>query len=250
MFPKVGALKVRWSCELPSKPSSVTLIKDASGRYFCSFVVETDDKPLPETAGEVGIDLGLSAYAILDDGTKVSSPKFFRRAQRKLRRVQRQHSRKEKGSNNRAKHRVKVAKLYARIASQRADFQHRLSTKLIRDNQAVYVENLLLKGLLRGSAAKSFSDAGLGAFVNMLEYKARRFGRTCMRIDRFFPSTQLCSVCGALTGPKGQMGLKARTWVCPCGVRHDRDINAARNILAAGRKLAAETRREAESLNA
>lgn len=246
IFPKLGALTVRWSRALPSKPTSVTVIKDSAGRYFASFVVETSDKPLPETIGETGIDLGLSAYAILDDGTKATSPKFLRRAQRKLRRVQRQHSRKEKGSSNRAKHRIKLAKTHARIGAQRADFQHKLSTNLIRDNQAVYVENLSL----RGNAAKAFADCGFGAFVNMLEYKANRYGRTFARVDRFFPSTRLCSTCGALCGPKGQVGLKTRTWTCDCGARHDRDINAAKNILAAGRKLAAEMRREAERENA
>ncbi|MDA2804964.1 RNA-guided endonuclease InsQ/TnpB family protein [Nocardiopsis suaedae] len=235
VFPKVGALKVRWSRDLPSAPSSVTLIKDAAGRYFASFVVGTDDEPLPESTGDVGIDLGLSAYAILDDGTKVCSPRFFRRAQRKLRRVQRAHSRKAQGSNNRARHRVKVARVHARVAAQRSDFQHKLSTRLIRDNQAVYVEGLSLAGLLRGNAAKSWADAGFSAFVRMLEYKAARYGRAFAKADRFFPSTQMCSECGSLAGPKGLEGLKVRVWSCSCGARHDRDVNAARNVLAAGR---------------
>ena len=230
---KVGDIRVRWSRELPSKPSSVTVIKDSAGRYFASFVVEVDDKPLPETTCEVGIDLGLTHFAVLSNGKKIASPKFLRRAERRLRKAQKALSRKQKNSNNRAKARLRVAKLHAKVADARRDFAHKLSTAIIRENQAVFVEDLNVKGLGRTRLAKSVHDAGWGQFVAMLEYKAARYGRTFARINRFAPTSQVCSACGALDGPKP---LHVRSWTCKeCGTVHDRDVNAARNILAAGR---------------
>ncbi|MEV6101376.1 transposase [Nocardia sp. NPDC051981] len=231
-LPKVGELAVRWSRELPSEPSSVTIIKDASGRYFASFVVQTDDQPLAPVACEVGIDLGLSTFAVLSDGKTIASPRFLRRAERKLRKAQQSLSRKEKGSANRAKARLKVAKAHAKVSDTHRDWAHKQSTTIIRDNQAVYVEDLCVKGLARTRLAKSVHDAGWGMFTRMLEEKADRYGRTFARVDRWFPSSQLCSECGALSGKKP---LHVREWTCACGAVHDRDLNAARNILAAGR---------------
>jgi putative transposase len=245
-LPKVGEVRVSWSRELPSDPSSVTVVKDAAGRYFASFVVTTDgSEVLPETTPDVGIDLGLAHFAVLSDGRKVTAPKFFRRAERKLRKAQQSLSRKEKGSSNRKKAVVKVARAYARTADARRDFHHKLSTSLIRENQAVYVEDLAVNGLGRTRLAKSVHDAGWSAFVSMLEYKAAQYGRTFARVDRFFPSSQLCSACGVKDGPKP---LAVREWTCAnCETVHDRDVNAAINIKIEGRKVAAG---RAETVNA
>ncbi|WP_203924882.1 RNA-guided endonuclease InsQ/TnpB family protein [Rugosimonospora africana] len=231
-LPKIGDLDVRWSRQLPADPSSVTVIKDAAGRYFASFVVQTLDEPLPQTDSEVGIDLGLTHFAVLSDGTKVTAPKFLRRAARKLRRLQQNLSRKQRGSNNREKAVVKVASAHARVADTRRDWQHKLSTAIIRENQAVYVEDLCVVGLGRTRLAKSVHDAGWASFVGMLEYKAARNGRIFARINRFAPTSRTCSACGRLDGPKP---LSIRSWTCLCGAVHDRDVNAARNVLAQGR---------------
>lgn len=230
---KMGEIEVRWSRDLPSEPSSVTIVKDASGRYFASFVVETADEPLPVADTEIGIDLGLAHFAVLSDGRKIDNPRFLRRAEKKLRKAQKALSRKAKGSKNREKARLKVARAHARVADARRDWAHKLSTSIIRENQAVYVEDLAVSGLGRTRLAKSVHDAGWAAFVAMLEYKAARYGRTFARIGRFKPTSQLCSACGVRGGPKP---LHVRSWTCAaCSTTHDRDVNAAKNILAAGR---------------
>ncbi|MEV4554276.1 RNA-guided endonuclease InsQ/TnpB family protein [Nonomuraea wenchangensis] len=231
-LPKIGDVDVRWSRDLPSEPSSVTVIKDAAGRYFASFVVETGDEPLPETTGEVGIDLGLTHFAVLSDGGKIGNPRFLRRAERRLKKAQRALSRKAKGSNNREKAVVRVARVHAKVADARRDFAHKLSTQIIRENQTVVVEDLCVKGLARTNLAKSVHDAGWSQFVAMLAYKAARHGRLFVRVDRWFPSSKLCSTCGTVAE---SMPLNVRSWACPCGAVHDRDVNAAINILAAGR---------------
>lgn len=231
-LPKVGDVPVRWSRRLPADPSSVTVIRDSAGRYFASFVVATTDEVLPEVEPEVGIDLGLTHFAVLSDGRKVRAPKFLRRAARKLRKLQKALCRKQKGSNRRKKAVVKVAKAHAKVADTRRDWQHKLSTEIIRENQAVYVEDLCVSGLGRTRLAKSVHDAGWSSFTTMLEYKAARYGRTFARVDRFFPSTRMCSACGVLAD---KMALNIRSWTCTCGAVHDRDHNAAKNVLAAGR---------------
>jgi len=230
-LPKVGAVPVRWSRLLPSEPSSVTVIKDAAGRYFASFVVETGPRALPEIKPVVGIDLGLAHFVVLSDGRKIHSPQFLRRAEMKLRRSHRALSRKRKGSHNRNKARAKVARAHARVADARRDFHHQLSTALIRDNQAVAVEDLAVKALGRTRMAKSVHDAGWSAFVAMLEYKSRLYGREFHRIGRFEPTSQTCCQCGTKGGRKP---LHVRTWRCgKCGAWLDRDINAAVNVAKA-----------------
>jgi putative transposase len=232
-LPKIGEVEVRWSRDLPSEPSSVTVIADATGRYSASFVVQAGDDPLPDAGTEVGIDLGLTHFVVLSDGRKVASPRFLRRAERKLRKAQRALSRKAKGSGNRDKARVRVAKVHARVTDSRRDWLHKESTRIIRENQAVYVEDLCIRGLARTRLAKSVHDAGWSAFTEMLEYKARKHGRTFAKIGRFEPTSQVCSACGVKDGPKP---LRIREWTCSaCGVTHDRDVNAARNIVTAGR---------------
>ncbi|MFF9803480.1 RNA-guided endonuclease InsQ/TnpB family protein, partial [Streptomyces rochei] len=234
-LPKIGTVKVKWSRILPAQPSSVTVIKDAAGRYFASFVIDTDPHAdtarMPDTDHTIGIDLGLTHFAVLSDGTKIDSPRFLRRAEKKLKRAQRELSRKQKGSRNREKARLKVARAHAKVADARHEFHHQLSTKLIRDNQAIGVEDLAVKGLARTRLAKSVHDAGWSAFVHMLEYKAVRYGRTLVKIGRFTPTSQVCSKCGANDGPKP---LHIRTWTCAaCGAVHDRDHNAAINVKTA-----------------
>jgi putative transposase len=230
-LPKIGEVPVRWSRPLPSEPSSVTVIKDPAGRYFASFVVEAEPGVLPEAEPAVGLDLGLTSFAVLSDGRKITAPRFLRRAEKKLRRRQRELSRKQKGSSNRDKARVKVARAHARVADARRDFHHQLSTALIRETQAVAVEDLAVTGLARTRLAKSVYDAGWSAFVNMLEYKARLYGREFHRISRFEPTSQMCSACGAKDGPKP---LHVRAWQCQaCGAWLDRDINAAVNVAQA-----------------
>ena len=230
-LPKIGEVPVRWSRALPSAPSSVTVIKDSAGRYFASFVVESEPVTLPETQPVIGLDLGLSHFAVLSDGRKIASPQFLRRAEKKLRRTQRSLSRKQDGSQNRDKARLRVARVHAQVADARREFHHQLSTALIRENQAVAVEDLVVRGLARTRLAKAVHDAGWSAFLLMLEYKARRYGREFRRIGRFEPTSQVCSACGVKDGPKP---LHVRAWQCrECGAWLDRDVNAAVNVARA-----------------
>ncbi len=230
-LPKIGDVPVRWSRCLPSEPSSVTVVKDAAGRYFASFVVQAPAQPLAPAGAVAGIDLGLTHFAVLSNGRKIASPRFLRRAHKKLRRAQRALSRKQKGSQNRQKARVKLARAHARVADARRDFHHQLSTALIRDNQAVAVEDLAVNGLARTRMAKPVHDAGWSAFVTMLAYKARLYGREFHKIGRFVPTSQTCSACGVKDGPKP---LHVRAWQCPgCGTWLDRDVNAAVNVATA-----------------
>ncbi|MFE3519889.1 RNA-guided endonuclease InsQ/TnpB family protein [Streptomyces sp. NPDC059166] len=231
-LPKIGDVEVKWSRTLPSVPSTVTVVKDSAGRYFASFVVETGPQEvLPEVVPVVGIDLGLGHFAVLSDGTKVDSPRFLRRAEKHLKKAQRALACKVKGSGNRNKARIKVARAHARVADARREFHHQLSTRLIRENQAVAVEDLAVRGLARTRLAKSVHDAGWSAFVTMLEYKAARYGRTFVKIGRFEPTSQVCSQCGVKDGPKP---LHVRVWTCgACGAVLDRDINAAVNVAKA-----------------
>jgi putative transposase len=230
-LPKIGDVSVRWSRDLPSAPSSVTVIKDSAGRYFASFVIEAEPGIPPEAEPAVGIDLGLTSFAVLSDGRKITAPRFLRRAEKNFRRRQRDLSREQDGSRNRDKTRGAVAGAHARVADARREFHHQLSTALIRENQAVAVEDLAVAGLARTRLAKSVYDAGWSSFVNMLEYKAQMYGRKFHRIGRFEPTSQTCSACGAKDGPKP---LHVRSWQCQgCGVWLDRDINAAVNVAKA-----------------
>lgn len=242
---KVGDIAIRWSRRLPSAPTSVAVTRDAADRYWVSFVVETDPEPLPHVGTDTGIDLGLKHFAVLADGSKVNSPRFLRRAEKKLKRMQKALSRKDKGSSNRGKARKKVARQHAKVADRRRDWLHKLSTQIIRDNQAVYVETLCSKAIARTSLAKSAHDAGWAQFVSMLEYKASRHGRTFAKVARNFPSSQLCSNCGHRDGKKS---LRIREWTCAeCDSHHDRDHNAARNVLFEGRRIVAAGRAETQN---
>ncbi|MCH5673610.1 RNA-guided endonuclease InsQ/TnpB family protein [Streptomyces gilvus] len=231
-LPKIGAVKVKWSRTLPATPTSVTVIKDAAGRFFASFVIDTDPAEdaarMPESDQSIGIDLGLTHFAVLSDGTKIDSPRFLRRAEKKLKKAQNDLSRKQKGSKNREKARLKAARAHAKVTDARKEFHHQLSTRLISENQAIAVEDLSVAGLARTRLAKSVHDAGWTAFVTMLEYKAERYGRTLIKTGRYEPTSQVCSTCGIKDGPKP---LHIREWTCTaCGTVHDRDHNAALNV--------------------
>jgi putative transposase len=234
---KVGDLKVRWSRGLPSVPSSVTVIREADGRYYASFVVQVAAVPLPPVTADIGIDLGLSVLAATSGGELIANPRHLRRRERNLARAQRALSRKQKGSANREKARVRVAVQHRKVREARADHLHKTALRLVRDNQAVYVEDLAVSGLARTRLAKSVHDAGWATLIRLLEEKAERHGRRVVKVSRWFPSSQLCSACGVKDGPKP---LSVRQWTCGgCGTAHDRDVNAARNIRLEGRKVAA-----------
>jgi putative transposase len=230
---KIGIVPIEWSRDLPSAPSSVTVIRDASGRYFASFVVEVEPTPLPANGKAVGIDLGLASLAVTSAGEKIAPPKFLRSALKRLRRLQRHLKHKQKGSNRLAAARRQVAKLHAAVADKRLDFLHQLSTRIIRENQTVVLEDLNVSGMLKNkNLARSIADAGWRQFRTLLESKAEQYDRQVVVINRWQPTSQVCSACGHHDGKKE---LSIREWQCPsCGTVHDRDINAALNILAAG----------------
>jgi putative transposase len=230
---KVGEIKVRWSRTLPSAPSSVTVIREPDGRYYASFVVERQPASLPPADREVGIDLGLDRLVVTSDGEVIANPRFLRSRQRRLARAQRSLARKKKGSANRAMARRRVAVLHRKVRETRRDHAHKTALWLVRDNQAVYAENLSITGLARTRLARSVHDAGWGQLLRLIEEKAAFCGREFHRIGRFVPTSQTCSGCRAVDGPKP---LNVRIWRrAACGAVHDRDVNAARNILAAGR---------------
>jgi putative transposase len=227
------ALRVRWSREPPSPPSSVTVIQEPDGRYDASFVVERAPTPLPPVAQTAAIDLGLAVFATVATSggstEQVANPRHLRIAERRLVKAQRILARKRKGSANRAKARHRVAAVHRRVRDRRADHHHRLALRLVRENQAVAVEDLAVAGPARTRLGKSVHDAGWAMFVRLLEEKAGRHGRRVVKIGRWVPTSQTCSACGHRDGPKP---LHVRVWTCPgCGTTHDRDGNAARNIL-------------------
>ena len=246
-LPKVGYVKIVEHRQHEGVIKSVVVSKERSGEYYASVLCEIKNpEPLPVTDKVVGIDLGLHDIIVCSDGERVASPKHFRKSEQKLAKRQRAFSRTQKGSNGHEKARVKVARCHQKIKNQRNDFLQKLSTKLIRENQVICLEDLSVKGMERNhKLAKSVTDASFSRFVEMLEYKAEWYGRKVVKIDRFYPSTQLCSGCGYKNEAiKGLRGLKFREWVCPeCGESHDRDLNAARNILKEGLKSIEPTER-------
>ncbi|MEU9394612.1 RNA-guided endonuclease TnpB family protein [Streptomyces sp. NPDC048324] len=232
-------LDVRWSRPLPegAEPTTVTVSRDAAGRWFVSLLCEDTITPAPATDTAVGLDAGITSLVTLSTGEKVANPRHERRDRARLARAQRQLSRKAKGSANREKARRRVARVHARIADRRRDFLHKLSTRLVRENQTVVIENLSVRNLLKnGRLARAISDAAWTELRMMLEYKCAWYGRELVVIDRFFPSSKLCGNCGTVGG---KLPLNVREWMCECGTVHDRDVNAARNILTAGLAVSA-----------
>lgn len=228
-------LDIVWSRPLPdgAEPSTVTVSRDSAGRWHVSIlVVDKTVSALPATSSAVGVDAGITTLVTLSTGEKVANPRHERTDRRKLAKAQRELARKLKGSANRAKARLKVARIHARITDRRRDYLHQLSTRLVRENQTVVIEDLAVRNMLRlHTLARAISDAAWSDLRSMLEYKCRWYGRELIAIDRWFPSSKICSSCGRLAG---SMSLSTREWSCPCGANHDRDVNAARNILAAG----------------
>ncbi|BBX15975.1 transposase [Mycolicibacterium duvalii] len=237
---KVGEVAMRWSRDLPSTPSSVTIIREPDGHLYASFVVEVPASPLPVTNQEVGVDVGIARLATVatTDGHRidVDNPKHLGRKLRKLRRLEREKSRRQKGSANRAKTRYKVAIAHNEVARARRDYHHKQALALVRDNQVIHVEDLNIAGMVRNRRlARAISDAGWGQFVKIIGEKADHYGRTVHTVSRWLASSKTCSTPGC--GHRlDELPLHIRTWVCPtCQVTHDRDYNAAKVILAAGR---------------
>ena len=233
-------LHIHWSRPLPdgATPTTVTLSRDTAGRYFVSILLDEDLAPLPATTGQVGIDLGLHDVVVLDSGEKVGNPRYFAQDAKKLAKAQRRLAKKKRGSKNRDKARRTVARIHARIADRRRDFTHKLSTRIIRENQTICIESLRVKAMAKHpTLAKAIHDVGWGEFVRQLEYKANWYGRTLVKIDRWYPSSKRCHACGHVLD---SLTLDTRHWTCPaCGRTHDRDVNAAQNILAVGLTVAA-----------
>ncbi|GLW30610.1 RNA-guided endonuclease InsQ/TnpB family protein [Actinoplanes regularis] len=226
-------LQIVWSRPLPqdATPSTVTVSQDSAGRWFVSLLCQDVIEHAP-VVGAVGIDAGLDSLLTLSNGEKILNPRHERRDRAALARAQRNLARKEKGSANRAKARLKVARVHARLADRRRDHLHQLTTRLVRENQTIVIEDLTVGNMVKNHhLARAISDAAWRQLRGMLEYKARWHGRTLVVVDRWFPSSKLCSACGVLAQ---QMPLGLRSWTCRCGAVHDRDVNAARNILAEG----------------
>jgi putative transposase len=235
-----GPLDVRWSRPLPTgaEPSTVTASRDAAGRWFVSLLCECAVDPLPAAGAAVGIDAGITSLVALSTGEKIANPRHERRDRQRLAKAQRELTRKQKGSANREKARLKVARVHAQITDRRRDFLHKLSTRLVHENQAVVIEDLSVRSMVKNhSLARAISDAAWSELRGMLEYKCDWYGRDLIVIDRWYPSSKTCSACGHLAA---SLPLAVREWDCQqCGIRHDRDINAARNILAAGLAVSA-----------
>jgi putative transposase len=233
-------LEIRWSRLLPegAEPSTVTVSRDAAGRWHVSILVEEQIDQHPAAGSAVGIDAGITSLLTLSTGEKIANPGHERRDRQRLAKAQRALSRKQKGSANREKARRKVARVHARIADRRRDFLHKVTTRLVRENQAVVIEDLSVRNMVRShSLARAISDAAWSDLRSMLEYKCDWRRRELVVVDRFFPSTKTCSACGHLAA---KMPLNVREWNCAnCGIRHDRDVNAAKNILAAGLAVSA-----------
>jgi len=230
-----GPLALVWSRPLPdgAEPSTVTVSRDPGGRWFVSLLCECAVEPHPASDTVLGVDVGITSVATLSTGEKVANPRYERRDRARLTLAQRRMARTQKGSANRDKARARVARVHARISDRRRDFLHKLTTRLVRDNQAVVIEDLSVRNMVRNHhLARAISDAAWRQMRGMLEYKCEWYGRDFVVIDRWYPSSKTCSRCGQDAGP---LPLHVREWDCVhCGVRHDRDVNAAVNIRAAG----------------
>ncbi|MFJ9697997.1 RNA-guided endonuclease InsQ/TnpB family protein [Kitasatospora sp. NPDC101183] len=241
-------LDIVWSRPLPDgrTPTTVTVSQDSAGRWFVSMLCDDRPRPMPTTDATVGIDVGITSLLTLsrpiegltDRQGKICNPRHERKDRRRLAKAQRDLARKAAGDGkNRAKARLKVGRAHARIADRRRDFLHKVTTALVRENQTIVIEDLTVRSMLKNRVlARAIADASWSELRSMLEYKAAWYGRDLVVVDRWFPSSKLCSTCGTL---RGRMPLNVREWTCGCGTAHDRDVNAAKNILAAGLAVAA-----------
>lgn len=235
---KIGAIKVKWSRKAIPHPSSIRLMRAASGKYFVSLVVETQTAPLPETGESVGIDFGVARLATLSNGERIANPKHGANWQRRLAFYQKRLARATKGSKRRMKVKRHVARIHEKIANSRSDALHKLSSDLVTRFDVICVEDLNLRGAVKNhSLARSLQDASIGTAIRMIEEKAERYGKSMVKIDRWFPSSKTCSDCGHVVET---LPLSVREWACPaCCTTHDRDANAAANILAVGQTVSA-----------
>ena len=236
--PKVGWVRIRQSREVEGKTKSATFKRDATGHWYVALTTEFEmpnvEPPTPERP--VGVDLGLKDLFVLSDGQRVPAPRFARKADRKLKKAQKNLLRKKPGSRRREKAKHRVARVHRKVSNQRSDFLHKLTTDLARKYDCICVEDLSTKGLAKTKLSRSVLDAAFGEFLRQVEYKATWNFKRTVKVGRFFPSTKHCSECGALNP---NLTLSDRTWLCGCGTQHDRDLNASRNILAEGMRVLA-----------
>lgn len=230
---KLGRLRIRWSRNFDSCPTTVTITKDRANRYFVTLCLDEVKYPVLKNGEAIGIDLGISRLATLSNGERVSNPGHIRKYERKLARAQRAMSRRKKGSKRREKARLRVAKIHAKITDARMDYLNKVTTDIVRRFDTICIEDLNLRDMVKNHAlARSLQDASLGTFGQLLKYKCNWYGKELISVDRWFPSSKRCSSCGYING---LLTLKTREWNCPkCGIHHDRDENAALNLLAEG----------------